>query len=62
MEGKVLMSQEKLRRARVLEHVVNGKTTLPAASTPPSTTPTAGCWRLSSFPTSARSATFASST
>ena len=28
MEGKVLMSQEELRRARVLEHVVNGRMTL----------------------------------
>lgn len=32
MEGKVLMSQEELRRARVLEHVVNGRTTLREAA------------------------------
>ena len=28
MEGEVLMSQEELRRARLLEHAVEGKTSL----------------------------------
>lgn len=32
MEGKVLMSREELRRSRVLEHVVTGKTTLREAA------------------------------